>query len=824
MMSEGSTTQDDLVRHANQENFQSLNLKTENNLDEYMILIVNNHKDHNLMKDLSMMISTDRVKVFNDAESTLQFIRDSHDDRNIFLIISGTLGKTCVDEFTSTAQIVRIYVYCMNEHKHEIWSKEKPKIRCTVSDPTVLLNHLHADIRQLSGRWPLAEKSFQKGSTNTSEWYHLFLLAITYRPQSMETSYSEMFDECRAYYKNNSSRLRQINDLAQTYQASNAIREYTRDSFLYRIINHALRTHNMKIIKKFSPFISDLHLQIHKYHREYYYLNRPSVRAVYRGQLMSLDELDYLRSVCKSRNPIIKLTTFGSASLDPQVALGFASSFDNRIPCLFEIIITDEYNIEQCHTDDYTQAFADISSSSVLFDEREVLFSLLTHFRIKYVSDSIVNSSEPWMSIVLELVTDKKRDSDYSHFYTIKRLKQENNPQHYADIWKKWWSNLTRYWGTDKEGEQSLLLTFYQCFTEDKHWSRKAVQMYKDVLRSNCEFQILAPYFPVLFDRKKVFRVTPAQWIALYEDYLEQFCTMNKKKVIDCLHFAGETYEMICDKDRALECYQTAIALDANDQHRMNSELKKRLKQLKKSVQPMNNDRRVATNDIDQDFQRMYQAQEEQWSAFWYLKRHDILNGSKLVYLQALREYLIKREEWYDTSDSKIILCLPYGNTPNLSIADYQSYVLPTIKRYISSTGARNNSSDYRSLTLWRYGRFMREWTLLKELVVFLRPLQENLNSTVPPILEQLEQLIKKISLLIIVCVFYLSIEPGNDKINVNKIPFLNFNYRNSNQLVFFNHHDHHLLNGLQSLSEQTRIRSESPTTTTSDPFDYLSL
>jgi hypothetical protein len=118
MMSEGSTTQDDLVRHANQENFQSLNLKTENNLDEYMILIVNNHKDHNLMKDLSMMISTDRVKVFNDAESTLQFIRDSHDDRNIFLIISGTLGKTCVDEFTSTAQIVRIYVYCMNEHKH----------------------------------------------------------------------------------------------------------------------------------------------------------------------------------------------------------------------------------------------------------------------------------------------------------------------------------------------------------------------------------------------------------------------------------------------------------------------------------------------------------------------------------------------------------------------------------------------------------------------------------------------------------------------------------------------------------------------------------
>ena len=789
------------------------------------------------------MVGEDRLRVFNDVEVSLPFI-DSQHDTNIFLIISGTLGKVFAPRIATKPQIVGLYVYCIDENKHATWTKTMQKVRCTVSNTTKLFQRLHADIRQVNGRWPLSEQSFQKSSTLTSEWYHLFLLAISYQPQCIEKSYREMFDECRAYYKGNSSVLGRIESFALTYDSSEAIREYTRDGFLYRIVNRALRTQNMKIIKKFSPFITDLHYQLHKYHREYYLSNNHFIRAVYRGQLLSVDELEYFRSVCKSRNPMIKLTTFCSASLNPEVALSFALPLEDRIPCLFEIIITNEYDMEQSRAIDYRQAFADVSSLSFMPHEREVLFSLLTHFRIKYVSDPISHPDHPWVLIVLELDTDKERESEYSHFNIIKCIEKEKGPQNYAGIlslfqanaeeevrfdkmnWKKWWSNLSKHWGTDKEREQPLLLIFYQCFTMNQHWSRKAVEMYKEILHSHSDIQSLQSLFPHLFDRYKTFQVTPAKWIALYEDYLKQFCITNTKKVIDCLYFAGETYEMISDKECALECYRQAIALNLHDEHRMNVKIQDRLRKLNKSPKtnsPMKNDRGIGINDTDKDFQRMYRAQEEQWSAFWEVRRKAAQNPSKLIHLLALREYLIRREEWYDAADLKIILRLPDKNTQNLSIDDYQSYFLPAVKRHMLSTTATIDGVNHRSLALWRYRKYMSEWMQLTELERFLRPLQANLGYTITVILPQLEQLIRKITLLITVCTAYICIEAGTDKINMDHIQFINVTSKHVEQLAFFDLGDNDLLLGLKALRVETPSRAVSPITT-SDPFDYLDL
>ncbi|CAF1230202.1 unnamed protein product [Rotaria sordida] len=394
----------------------------------------------------------------------------------------------------------------MDEGKHTIWAKEIKKIRCTVSNATQLLARLHGDIKQFSGRWPLGQKSFQQASTTTSQWYHLFLLVICYRSQNIENSYDEMFDECRAYYGKNTHMIQQIKQFQQTYESSNAIREYTRDSFLYRIVNHALRIQNMETIRKFSPFIRDLHSQLYDYHRKYYRSNEQSIRAVYRGQNLSLDELDYLSSVCKSRNPVITLTTFGSTSLDPEVALNFALAVD-RIPCLFEIVITNEYNIQHKHMVEHEQVFANIASLSVMPDEQEVLFSLLTHFRVKHVEYPVNLSDRSWVFVILELITDRKGECSLSHFDIINRIEKETNPQICNDIlhmlqvnaenemkfkhtnWKKWWNKLEYQWRTRLAGRQPLHLIFYDCFTEDKYWSRKAIEMHKDILRSTPEVE-----------------------------------------------------------------------------------------------------------------------------------------------------------------------------------------------------------------------------------------------------------------------------------------------------------------------------------------------
>ncbi len=87
-------------------------------------------------------------------------------------------------------------------------------MRCTVLNITQSFIHLRADIKQLSERWSVGEKSFQKAATVTSEWYHLFLLVISHRPKCLEKSYDDMFEECRAYYENNPSTLRHIEELS----------------------------------------------------------------------------------------------------------------------------------------------------------------------------------------------------------------------------------------------------------------------------------------------------------------------------------------------------------------------------------------------------------------------------------------------------------------------------------------------------------------------------------------------------------------------------------------------------------------------------------
>lgn len=58
---------------------------------------------------------------------------------------------------------------------------------------------------------------------------------------------------------------------------------YTRDIFIYRLVNHALRLQEIDIIWKFGYFIKDLYMQL-----ERLYTETPSekrARITYRGQM-----------------------------------------------------------------------------------------------------------------------------------------------------------------------------------------------------------------------------------------------------------------------------------------------------------------------------------------------------------------------------------------------------------------------------------------------------------------------------------------------------------------------------------------------------------
>src|SRR5205823_6446303 len=63
---------------------------------------------------------------------------------------------------------------------------------------------------------------------------------------------------CRNYYRGNLKELENINEFEETYKSNDAIFWYTRQSFVYRLVNKALRTEDYEALLIFRFFIIDL--------------------------------------------------------------------------------------------------------------------------------------------------------------------------------------------------------------------------------------------------------------------------------------------------------------------------------------------------------------------------------------------------------------------------------------------------------------------------------------------------------------------------------------------------------------------------------------
>lgn len=175
---------------------------------------------------------------------------------------------------------------------------------------------------------------------------------------------NDLITLCKDEYKGNQREITIINDFEKTYIPSRAIWWYTRQSFVYRLLNKALRVQNIDLIYQFRFFIRDLHRQLSE--------NQCSSPIhVYRGQLMFPDELQILKD---SVGQYISINSFFSTSFNRDLALVFSRNTDQYKKILFEIDANP-----QC---DNEKPFANISGLSYFPDECEVLFMLGSIFRL----------------------------------------------------------------------------------------------------------------------------------------------------------------------------------------------------------------------------------------------------------------------------------------------------------------------------------------------------------------------------------------------------------------------------------------------------------
>jgi tetratricopeptide (TPR) repeat protein len=197
----------------------------------------------------------------------------------------------------------------------------------------------------------------------------------------------ELASFCKQYYKNNTTELKTVEEFEQDYTSNKSLWWYTRQSFVYRLLNKALRIQNIDILFLFRFFIRDINRELEKHRCS-------SPVCVYRAQLMSKDEIQMLKDTV---GEFISINSFFSTSLNRDLAIFYLtdSSFSNNLERVFFQITADP----QINN---TKPFSNLSSLSHFPNEDEVLFMIGTIFRINQI---VYNNDGIW-NVQLMLYSD----------------------------------------------------------------------------------------------------------------------------------------------------------------------------------------------------------------------------------------------------------------------------------------------------------------------------------------------------------------------------------------------------------------------------------
>lgn len=215
-------------------------------------------------------------------------------------------------------------------------------------------------------------------------------------PRPTLNIYQQLIKESYRIYENNETMKKTIDEFDDKYHPEEAIQWYTKGTFIYRLINMALRTDNILIIFKFRFVIQDIYKQLKDLYEKQKKIfrgrtssKRSSLNSCfslenetlkfYHGQRISSKELSSLEHAVGS---LISLTSFVSMTKNPEVAMMFSGNGDARPK--FESVIF-EILINKCDLGNEISPFADVSQLSSMPHEEEVLLCMSTVMHLQSV-------------------------------------------------------------------------------------------------------------------------------------------------------------------------------------------------------------------------------------------------------------------------------------------------------------------------------------------------------------------------------------------------------------------------------------------------------
>ena len=215
-------------------------------------------------------------------------------------------------------------------------------------------------------------------------WYPLFMEFLLALPTTDLASERRRFiEQCRIHFARNSRALQLVDDFEANYVPEKALFYYSSDSFVYRLINRALRQQAIAGIINFRFFLLDIRSQLQNEFEIFFAATGEEDfwKTFFRGQQMTHDELNELQKKHRA-GTLITTNSYFSTSMNRDIARKFAGTATKEdVAVIFEVTahITNSGKKQR-------KPFAFIGNHSKFgMEESEVLFSIGSFFKINKI-------------------------------------------------------------------------------------------------------------------------------------------------------------------------------------------------------------------------------------------------------------------------------------------------------------------------------------------------------------------------------------------------------------------------------------------------------
>ena len=300
----------------------------------------------------------------------------------VFMIISETFCNMVQLVTSDISHVSFIYTFCHHKVQIDKSNNKSHKIKGVFTDIKPICEALKqaahdCDHNAVSISFAKSTDIASKKDLDTldsSFMYTQILKEILLTIDFNDSHITEFLMYYREKFDGNIKELKNIDKIAKEYRNHEPIWWYTYQSFLYSMVNKALRLMEVDTIIKMGFFVRDLHKHIAKLHTEQFLgTDHKNSFTVYRGQGLFTTDFEQLNN---SQGGLLAFNNFLSTSFDRDVSLRFTQKTIANSDLMGILFIM------KIDTSITGTPFANVKDLSAYKKEEEILFSMHSVFRI----------------------------------------------------------------------------------------------------------------------------------------------------------------------------------------------------------------------------------------------------------------------------------------------------------------------------------------------------------------------------------------------------------------------------------------------------------